>query len=353
MKRFFILITMVLFFIGSMSFADESILIDFSLLAADYPGDNPEENVRTMIDYSDNAGTSFADDEKAMMVTSLALANWEVVLASSSRRLRNMADSFTKEVTTEATAKQYPNEKILGVRVNFPDGAFNSHATIIPPFEIPAYMQKTTLGADGILVVDETDRNGDKFIDGYGVVKNVGILESVSLNMYGSNFPQGIEIILKDQNNEEKAISLQSMEFDGWKTLTWKNPNYVYEVRNREVNKNPLYPSATPMVKLVGIRIAKDASQAGGDIISYFKNIIITFDKAVLEVERDIDEEAVWGILQAREERKRAAEFERLGQDQVLRYIEQKKMYSAGDSTQAVAPAAAPAAAAPVPAAQP
>lgn len=346
MRRFFILITMVLFFIGSISFADESVLIDFSLLAADYPGDNPYENVRTLVDYSDNAGTSYSDDDKSMMVTSLAMKNWEVVLSSSSRRLYNMATSMTKEVLVESTAKKYAGEKVIGVRVNLPDEAFNSNATIKPPFEIPAYMKKTTMGADGILVVDETDRNGDKFIDGYGVVKNVGILESLSLSMYGSNFPQGIEVILKDQNNEERAISLQTMEFDGWKTLTWKNPNYIYEVRNRDVRTIPLYPRATPMVKFMGIRIAKGATQFGGDIIAYFKNITITYDKAVLVVERDIDEEAVWGILQEREDSKRSAEFERLGQDQVLRYIEQKKMHTGSDSTQAT-PAATQAAATP------
>ena len=117
------------------------------------------------------------------------------------------------------------------------------------------------------------------------------------------------------------------LNFEGWRTITWKNPNYITEVRNRDVYQTPLYPKATPMVKLAGVRILKDASQEGGDIITYIKDISVVYDKAVLTIERDVDEEAIWGILKEREESRRTAEFERLGQQQVLRYLEQKKMH--------------------------
>jgi hypothetical protein len=60
------------------------------------------------------------------------------------------------------------------------------------------------------------------------------------------------------------------------------------------------------------------------------------YDKAVLSLERDIDDESTWGILQKREEARRNAELKRLGNIQVLRYLEQKKMH-------AEKPAAAPA----------
>ncbi len=327
MKRFFILLTTVFFFIGAISFAEEAVLIDFSKLAADYPEQNPTQNARTLVDYSDKAGTSFTDVEKAEMKTSIALNNWNVILASSSRRVLNQSLSMTKEVPIIAEAKQYAGEKVLGIRVHFPDEAFNSWALITPPFEIPAYMKKTNIESDGSLSEDQEDRYGSKFIDGYGVVKNIGVIKSLSMNVYGSNFPNGIEVVLKDQNNDEKVIFMDYMNFDGWRTLTWKNPNYVSEVRNRDVYQTPLYPKATPMFKLAGIRIIKDAAQEGGDIITYIKDITITYDKAILTVERDVDEEAIWGILKEREESRRTAEFEKLGHQQVLRYLEKKKMH--------------------------
>ncbi len=233
--------------------------------------------------------------------------------------------------------KKYAGETVLGVRIHFPEADFNSWALVAPPFEIPAYMKKTILEEDGSVKVDTTDRYGDKFIDGYGVVKNVGVVKSVSVNMYGSNFPNGFEIILKDQNNKELPIFMDYMDFEGWRTLTWKNPNYIKDVRNREIRTRPLYPKATPMMKIAGMRISKDSQQDGGDIITYIKDISIVYDKAILSIERDVDEEAIWGILKEREESRRTAEFEKLGHKQVLRYLEQRKMHSDEDVNEAPA----------------
>ncbi len=327
MRRFFIFLTTLFFLIGGISFAEEAVLIDFSKLAADFPNDQPKENARTMIDYSDKAGTSYSDEEKEMMKISLALNNWEVRLASSARRIVNQSVTMAKEVPVLDSAKKYAGEKVLGVRVNFPNESFNSWAAVKPPFEIPGYQRMTTIDGNGNLVEDESDRYGNKFVDGYGVVKNVGVIKSVSMNMYGSNFPNAVEIVLKDQNNHEQVLFMDYMNFEGWRTLTWKNPNYISEVRQRDVFASPLYPKATPFVKIAGINIKKDAMQEGGDIITYVKDITIIYDKAINDLERDIDEEAIWGIMTEREEARRTAEFERLGHLQVLRYLESKKMH--------------------------
>lgn len=331
MKRFFILLTTVLFLMSGFAFAEEAVLIDFSKLAADYPQDNPTQNVRTMVDYSDKAGTSYSEQEKAQMKASIALDNWDIILAPSSRTVKNQSLSLTKEVPVLDDAKKYAGETVLGARIHFPEADFNSWALIAPPFEIPAYMKKTILEADGTLSVDTTDRYGDKFVDGYGVVKNIGVLKSVSVNMYGSNFPNGFEVILKDQNNKEIPIFMDYMDFEGWRTLTWKNPNYISLVRNREIKTRPLYPKATPMMKIAGLRIRRDSQQDGGDIITYIKDISVVYDKALLSIERDVDEEAIWGILKEREESRRTAEFEKLGHKQVLRFLEKRKMHSDED----------------------
>ena len=116
------------------------------------------------------------------------------------------------------------------------------------------------------------------------------------------------------------------LQFDGWRTLTWNNPNYITDVRNRELRKFPLYPKGMPYLKLVGIILYRDAAQEGGDFVTYFKDITITYDKAIIATQRDINDEAIWGILQQRNEARRLAELRRLGNIQVLRFLEKQKM---------------------------
>ncbi len=333
MKRFVLLIGAFLLLSGVILFAETSVLIDFSKLSADTKLGNNEkatENGATLIDFSNVAGASFTEEEKAKMKTSLAINNWEVVLSSSSRTVLNQSLSMTKEAKTSPKAKPFQGEEmanktVMGIRVHFPVAPFNSWAVVKPPFEIPAYADKTQLQGDKLVVPDEEKGRGRKF-DGYGVIKNVGVIKSVSVTVYGSNFPNGFGIILKNQNNEEQQIFIDYLNFDGWRTLTWNNPNYIADVRNREIKRYPLYPKSAPFIKLVGFVIYKDASQEGGDFITYIKDVKVTYDKAVLELQRDIDDEAIWGILKARQEARRAAELRRLGNMQVLRYLEKQKM---------------------------
>jgi hypothetical protein len=327
MKRLFIMIVLGLF-------VEESVLIDFTKLTADTTlgkASQPNENAATLVDFSTVAGASFTDEEKAAMKTSLALMNWDVVLASSSRTNDNQSVSFTREAALKPTAKPFngeemANKKVLGIRIHFPIATFNSWAIIQPPFDIPAFQDKDTLQGDKLVVADADKGLGGKFENGYGVIKNVGIIKSVSITVYGSNFPNGLGIKLMDQDGNEQIIFMDYLKFDGWRTLTWNNPNYIADVRNRELRQFPLYPKSEPFLKIGGIILYRDSMQEGGDFITYVKDIKVTYDKAVVDTERDINDEAIWGILRARAEARRLAELKRLGNIQVLRYVEKLKM---------------------------
>lgn len=333
MKRLFIFVFVGLLFGGTALFADESTLIDFTKLGADQTvGANKTatENGATLIDYSGVAGAFFSAEEKAAMKSSLALNNWQVTLASSARSVANQSVTMTKEATTSASAKQFNGEdmaskKILGIRIHFPIEPFNSWAMIQPPFDIPAYADKDALQGAQLVVADADKGKGEKF-NGYGVVKNVGVLKSLSITVYGANFPNGIGVVVSDQDGNDQTIFMDYLQFDGWRTLTWNNPNYVSDVRNRELRKFPLYPKGTPFLKLMGIVIYRDAEQEGGDFVTYVKDIKITYDKAIIDTQRDINDEAIWGILQQRAEARRLAELKRLGNIQVLRFLELQKM---------------------------
>lgn len=320
MKRFFALVGIAFFFVSSV-FAEESVLIDFAEVVDDYQG----QNKATLMDFSSVAGTRYTEEEKAAMMTSLYIPNWEVRLSSSSRTVLNDSKSYVMAVTTGDEAAEFAGEQIMGVRVHFPLGSFNSNATVRPPFEIPAYATST---------VDDEGKRGDQF-NGYGVVKNVGVIKTLKVNVLGRNFPMGLSILLRDDKEEVHTVFMSYLDFDGWRELQWNNPNYITQVRNRELNTFPLYPRNTPAVTLDGILFTRDASQEGGDFISYIKDIKVVYDLAVRDdIDKDVDDEAVWGILSDREESRRNAELKRLGNLQVLRYLEGKKMdASAATST--------------------
>jgi hypothetical protein len=330
MKRFSLIMLGLLFVLSIPVVADTSVLLDFSTLV---PDTDFGEHEATLVDFSQQAGTGFTEEERNAMKTSLAIENWEVALASSSRSVNNLRKSMTKAVLVNDDAVKFGGDTVLGVRIHFPEDPFNSYAIVKPPFEIPAYMKRTVLQSDGTMIEDDKDLQGAKF-DGFGVVKNIGVIKSISVNLYGSNFPNGFGIILKDQNNIEQQIFMNYLEFDGWRELIWNNPNYVTEVRDREIKRYALYPRSEPMRKLVGLIFYKDAAQQGGDFIAYIKDITVTYDKALLETSRDINEEEVWGILSEREEARRTYEFSKLGSLQVLRYLEGKKMHQESENAQ-------------------
>jgi hypothetical protein len=87
----------------------------------------------------------------------------------------------------------------------------------------------------------------------------------------------------------------------------------------------PLYPASTPFVKFGGFLIKRDGGALGGDFIGYFKDVKLIYDKAVLDTERDIDDEGEWKIIETREDVKKRVEVQRFGNDQVLRYLETQK----------------------------
>ncbi|MDR2543373.1 MAG: flagellar filament outer layer protein FlaA [Treponema sp.] len=328
MKKVLILIVVAMLTVPL--FAGEGVLIDFSLLTADITigdADSPNQNQRTLMDFSHVAGSNFVDRHREAMRTSLAVANWEVILASSARTVQNLSNSFTRE----ARSNQF--ETVMGVRVHFPVDPFNSWAMIRPPFEIPAY-ENTTVDADGTITRIEGDgitsiksrfEAQEEGEPAYGVIKNVGVIREINVRYYGLNFPYGLSVILIDSFGNERNYFMGHMRHDGWQSVTWRNPAYMQEARNRELRLMPLYPFSTPFVKFGGFLIQRDAAQVGGDFVTYFKDVSLIFDKAVLEQDRDIDDEAVWNIIETREEARKVWEMERFGHNQVLRFLEQQR----------------------------
>jgi hypothetical protein len=340
MKRMFILVAIALFLAGSL-FADEAILIDFSVLEADIMSNQDgqlTQHSRTLMDFANVAGGGFTEDQLAVMKTSLALPNWEVRLSSSSQTVENIGNSFVRV----SPSRQWGS--VMGVRVHMPLGPNYVKAWVRPPFEIPAFEPLANVDQDGnIESVEGTngittpsrfespagdDGRVDPAQPAYGVVKNVGTIKSVEVNAYGLNFPHGLSVLLIDSDGNEKSYFMGYLNYEGWKPLRWNNPQYISEVRNRELRIYPLYPFSTPFIKFGGFVLSRDADHVGGDFIAYFKDVKIIYDRAVANPERDIDDEAVWNIIYDRETQKKTFEMQRFGENQVLRYLEEQKRAS-------------------------
>lgn len=306
MKRFVTVVTLLFFASAMGAFAQDAtasepnVLIDFSNLSD------------TEVDFGDVAGAGLPEADKALLKVDLSLENWEVELASSSQVGENQALSYVAAATTLSDSKT-----VMGIRIHFPEANYNSYAIIRPPFDIPAYEDKP----------GDPAGTGNKFT-GKGVLKNVGNIKFIEITVNGRNYPHGIGIILEDQEGQERIIFIDYLRYAGWKTLVWQNPTYIEEVKNREMRNNPLYPRSQPFIKFKGIIIYRDGANVGGDFVTYIKDIKIAYDEAqATEYELDVNDEALWGIITAREKARTAAEMKRLGNVQVLRYLEKKKQY--------------------------
>lgn len=332
MKRTLVFTAAVMFLAGSFAFAKQDVLIDFTQLDADICADengNPTQNSRTVQDYSVSAGASFTSEQKSLMKTSLALPEWEVILNSSARNPISVGTSkvVAAPVSPDSEFSQVAGKNVMGVYVLFPTWNSNANCKIVPPYEIQAFEPLSDADEEGQRQ-EPTDEQKGKYLyeDGYGLIRNVGVIKSIAVTAFGDNFPHQLYVLLKDNDNVERRYLMGDLKFDGWKTLIWNNPDYISDVRTREIRVDPIYPRGMPFIKFCGFQITRDASHIGSDFVGYFKDVKVIYDLAVLSTERDIAEEDLWGIVTKRERDRQNFEMSKFGNKQVIRYIENKKM---------------------------
>lgn len=345
MKRTLLFAAAVMLLAGFTVSADESTLIDFTLLEADCVNDqggNPTQNKHTVMDFSTAAGATFTKKQKDLMKSSLALPEWEVTLNSSARSIRSSGLSTVVAAPVRSESNQpFAGKNVMGVRIVFPTWNANSHAYIRPPFDIPAYEELASADENGKRQPQTDEEKASKktlFEDGYGVLKNVGTIKSIAVTTMGMNFPEGLFVLLKDNDNIERRYFMGYLMFDGWKNLTWNNPQYISDIRRREIRVYPIYPRGLPFVKFAGFQITRDASWDGGDYIGYFKDVRVIYDKALLISERDIADEDLWGIIKKKEGDRQAASMARFGETQVNRYLEKAKLATEDSFTENLEP---------------
>ena len=351
MKKTLGLIAAAMLLVGGVAFAEEAMLIDFTQLDADYELTDADGNVvskqnkRTTMDYAVSAGSTFTKQQKDLMRTSLSLPEWEITLNSSAKTVQSLADSQVVAAPVKESADvPFAGQNVMGVRIVFPTWNSNANAKIVPPFDIPAYEPLSTVSDDGERKPLSEDEDASSFNvaqnpsfektlfeGGFGVVKNVGTIKSIKVTTMGMQFPHGLYVHLTDNDNVERRYFMGYLGFDGWKELRWNNPQYITEIRNREIRVYPIYPRGTPFIKFAGFEVTRDAAHIGGDFIGYFKDVKIIYDKAILTSDRDIADEDLWGIIGKKESDRQAAEMSKFGNKQVNRYLEKSKLATEED----------------------
>jgi hypothetical protein len=247
------------------------------------------------------------------------LDQWMVVLTSSANTVENNIKSYTKAVPS----KKF-NGNVLGVRVHFPKWNYLSWAIVRPPFDFYVYYDN---GED---VNPETANDADSTQT--GVLVNVGMIKSVSAWIYGLNYPQQVGIRLINRDDVMQEYFMGSTFYDGWRKLVWMNPNYSDDVRDRVLQRLPLYPKSYPYVKFDSYVIYKPETNPGGDFVIYFKDVKLNYDRAIVREEQDINDEKAWGILSNLRLQKKNQELKTIGEQLYLRKQEEERQHAMGSN---------------------
>ena len=289
-----ILVLMFVFVLSASVFAVEKTLIDFDKyekrLISDglYPNTQPASmQNRNSLERDRVTGVPIYK----VSVSDMLVRRWLVELNSSASSVASKRYSYCRLVKTKGVYGGKPRN-VLGARIHFHNMPYNAWAKIKPPFEIVAFSQ------DGKFVNVEN-----------GIIDNTGQLYQIVIEVNGRNYNNSISVRMKNSLDEYKDYFMGYLYFAGWKRLIWKNPNYIENVDLRQIFRLPLYPRSIPYKKFVCFIVMRQGDQIGGDFITYIAFTKVSYDKAVILEEMDIDDEQVWKIItqqqQSRAERDR------------------------------------------------
>lgn len=319
MRKLKCLLLAALLTVGSLTsvFAVEETLIDFDQYDAKLAQDGSYSKDRGARELDENLIPKFK-----ISLDDMKIDRWVIQMNSSAKSIKAKLYSMTKAVKTKGLVGGKPRT-VLGARIHFPDWPFAAWAKIAPPFEFPTYKA-----------------SGDFANVNNGLVKNTGQIYQIAVEVNGRNYNNALILKLKNEYEMEEEYFMGYLFFQGWRRLIWKNPHYISNVDLREVIRLPLYPKSIPYKKLSSFVIYRHGDQWGGDFVVYIANVKVSYDLAVLEEEKDIDDEAVWKIIsttaKAKAEKARKLNAELLD----LRRRELAKMHKGAHKKEEKKPAA-------------
>ena len=301
MKKLFAVLTSIL--IASSAYGlTNSTLIDFAITGV-----------------ADNLQSEEGDTNELITAQqSIFNDNWVVWLNESARLTENRRNSYVTNTESQGNGGTWEAGNVLGIRVHFPVAAWNSYALVKPGYELEMYG-----GAEGT-----------KYTEGKGVIHNVGEIRSISSWVYGRNYLISYFVNLQNEHGVLKSYPMGNVYFSGWRQLRWENSEYLSNVRDRILVREPLYPKMIPSVKIDSIGFYRTKDTRGGDFIVYVKDITMEHDLAVVDFEEDIDDEGTWQLIRTENERRQAIEAAKMREISELRDLEQRRMGADNQNTE-------------------
>ncbi|NPV01295.1 MAG: hypothetical protein HPY53_07925 [Brevinematales bacterium] len=308
-------VALVAFFCGSVYSATEKVLIDFTefeknmtqVLDKDKQVHKEEIAKHPELDFA-----QYGYPTVEFSIDDWKLEMWRIKLNSSANTVKNNLDSYCQKVESKRFGT------VMGVRIHFPQWKFLSWALVSPPYDFFAYY-------DNGSYVNQLTADGENEMP-MGVLVNVGQIKYIQAWVYGLNYTHQIALRLKDRDGNIQEYFLGHTQFDGWRQLTWVNPVYADDIRDRILQRIPLYPLSYPYVKFDSYVVYKPETDNGGDFIIYFKDVKLAFDRAIVRESLDIEDEKWWGILAQKTLDQKLYELKTIGEQLHLMKQEQMRM---------------------------
>lgn len=172
------------------------------------------------------------------------LKNKNPVMTLDLKYINSGPNEMRVEDATSVTGLGKTKEKSLGLRFRFRYPGTNS-VSLEPPLEVDWKERTPVLTYDQALRKDVQERG----------IQLPGRAKAVSLWVHARGFPYTIELWVKDYKGDVHILDKQSINFVGWRPLTFQIPGYVPQVADT-------YP-VTRVVKLVRIVLREVTNVSG------------------------------------------------------------------------------------------
>ena len=260
-----------------------------------------------------------------------ALNNWEIGLCPSANTIQNNVLSYCKKVVSvkvDTSSKSLSNQ-VLGVRIHFPQWRFLAWALVRPRYEFFAVYDDgsyVTRRAGATSRLGEVASNDNSLP--VGVLVNVGQVKWIAARVYGLNYPHQLGLRIKSSDGDIQEYYMGSLWYEGWKKLMWINPYYTENLKDRVLERLPLYPKSFPYIKFNSYCIYKPEINNGGDFVTYFEYVQLAYDKAFVRgnsMNESIDDEFFWDIIGTERRTRKLNELKAISETIQLRLQEKKR----------------------------
>ena len=125
--------------------------------------------------------------------------------------------------------------------------------------------------------------NLDIETDSIGLVTNVGVLKSIDVVMWSDTDDIEISVVLTDSDRQQTLYGMGASSERRWRQLAYRNPDYIKDVRMRELRAASYNPPRKSYLQFSGIIIHKPPAQETRRFAVRLKHISLVYDRMYLE----------------------------------------------------------------------